>query len=102
MKILCLMIILTNFTVFLLEYRSGAFATTEKQPATPINAGTEPIVLVSEMANPALPSNQNPPPANNQLTSGQKPEKNTAGKIQPNDLENGSLNNQPLPDEITP
>jgi hypothetical protein len=102
MKILCLMVILTNFTVFMLEYRSGAFATTDKQPTTSISAGTEPIVLVSEIAKPALPSNQNPPPDNNQLTHEQPPEKNTVGKIQPDDLENGSLNKQPLPDEIIP
>jgi hypothetical protein len=102
MKILCLMVILMNFTVFMLEYRSGAFATTDKQPATPMNAGTEPIVLVSEIANPALPSNQNSPPANNQLTTEQPPEKSTTGKVQPDGLENGNQNNQPLSDEIIP
>lgn len=89
MKILCLIMILANITVFLWEYRSGAFVTTEKQPAPPPTIIKEPIVLVSEIKyNPEAQANPTSSPAQNPLTKKEQlPEKNNALNTQPDAVE---------------
>ncbi len=103
MKLLCLTVILANVTVFLWEYRSGAFETAEKYPAPPPTTIIEPIVLVSEIkSNPATSINPTSSPAQNPLTIEQPTDKNKAATVKPDNRNNQDVKNQLLPDEIIP
>lgn len=50
MKILCLLVILANISLFMWEYRTGAFAERkEESPVRQDTMGREPIVLLDEV-----------------------------------------------------
>lgn len=49
MKTLCLLIITANVTLFLWEYREGAFNSIKDQPKKQVVASREPILLLHEV-----------------------------------------------------
>lgn len=62
MKMLCLLVILTNIFVFLWEYRSGALMPTKETSEQSLAKGKEQIFLISETKDKSESGKYNPAP----------------------------------------